>query len=85
MSFIENIQAEIGKLYKSAPNIHISVKMTHPKITVERGPATIIGVYKNIFQVQENDGLSHRRHTLKYSDILTGQVVIEELNSLTDR
>ena len=81
MDYIEQIKNEIERLYKTNPNIHISVSRAHPKVIVEKSPAKIIGVYKNIFQVAECEpGKIAARHTIQYGDILIGQVVIEELN-----
>jgi uncharacterized protein Veg len=40
-----------------------------------------VGVYKNIFQVEECDGgNAAKRHTFQYRDVLIGQVAIEELD-----
>ena len=54
--------------------------MTHPKVIVEGTPAVIKGVYRNIFQIEENDSGHPNRHTFQYGDVLTGQIVIEELD-----
>ena len=80
MDYIEQIKNGIERLYKTHPNIHISVSRTHPKIIVEKSPAKIVGVYKNIFQIEENNSGRPSRHTFQYGDVLIGQVVIEELN-----
>ena len=80
MSTVEHIKSEIKQLYETEPNIHINVKMTHPKVIVEGTPAKIVGVYKNIFQIEENDSGRPTRHTFQYGDVLIGQVVIEELD-----
>ena len=80
MDYIEQIKNGIERLYKTHPNIHISVSRSHPKIVVEKSPAKIIGVYKNIFQIEENNIGRSSRHTFQYGDVLIGQVVIEELN-----
>jgi uncharacterized protein Veg len=80
MSTVEHIKSEIKRLYETNPNIHISVKMTHPKVIVEGTPAKLVGVYKNIFQIEENDNGHTNRHTFQYGDVLIGQVVIEELD-----
>ena len=80
MSTVEHIKGEIKQLYETDPNIHINVKMTHPKMIVEGTPAKIVGVYKNIFQIEENDSGHPNRHTFQYSDVLIGQVIIEELD-----
>ena len=81
MDYIEQIKNGIERLYKTHPNLHISVSRTHPKIIVEKSPAKIVGVYKNIFQVEECvGGKMPTRHTFQYGDVLIGQVMIEELN-----
>ena len=74
------IKSEIQKLYQTNPHIHITLKMTHPKVIVEGAPVVIVGVYKNIFQIEENESGHPRRHTFRYGDVLIGQIVIEELN-----
>ena len=81
MDYIEQIKTGIARLYKTHPSIHISVSRIHPKIIVEAQPARIVGVYKNIFQIEECvSGKMPTRQTFQYGDILIGQVVIEELN-----
>ena len=81
MDSMDYIKSGIEKLFKTNPNIHISVSKTHPKVIVDASPAKIVGVYKNIFQVEECEGgKMPTRHTFQYGDILIGQVVIEELN-----
>jgi len=81
MDCIEYIKSGIEKLYKTNPNIHISVNQTRPKIIVEKSPAKIVRVYKNIFQVEEyKEGALPICHTFQYGDILIGQVEIKELD-----
>ena len=54
---------------------------THPKVIVDASPAKIVGVYKNIFQVEEREGgKMPTRHTFQYGEVLIGQVKIEELD-----
>ena len=81
MNYIEQIKSGIEKLYKANPNIHISVIKRHPKVVVNVMPAKIVGVYRNIFQVEEcEDGKTPKRYTHQYTDVLIGQVKIEELD-----
>jgi len=80
MDPLDYIKTEIEKLYKSNPDIHISVRSTRPKIAVEGAPATITGIYRNIFQIEETGSGSPRSHTFRYGDVLIGHVVIEELS-----
>ena len=81
MDYIQQIKSGIEKLYKSNPSIHISVSKTHPKIIVDSSPAKIVGVYKNIFQVEEYESCKMpTRHSFQYGDVLIGQVKIDELD-----
>ena len=81
MDYIEQIKSGIEKLFKTNPNIHISVSKTHPKVIIDASPAKLIGVYKNIFQIEECEGgKMPTRHTFQYGDVLIGQVKIEELD-----
>ena len=80
MNHIDRIKNEIKRLYETAPNIHVNVKATHPKVVVEGAPAKIVGVYRNIFQIEEYDSGHPNRHTFQYGDVLTGHIVIKELD-----
>ena len=77
---LERIKNGIERLYKTNPNIHLSIKLTRPKIIVEETPAVITGVYKNIFQIEENDSGHPTRHTFQYGDVFIGHVSIAELD-----
>lgn len=46
--------------------------------------ATIIGVYPNIFTVEENEAGIKKRYNFSYVDILTGTVGIAELETMTE-
>ena len=81
MDSMDYIKSGIEKLFNTNPNIHISVSRTHPKVIVDASPARIVGVYKNIFQVEECEGgKMPTRHTFQYGEVLIGQVKIEELD-----
>ena len=80
MDSIEQIKRGVERLYKISPSVHISVNKARSRIFIERVPARIVGVYKNIFQIEEcESGTLPQRHTFQYGDVLIGQVVIEEL------
>ena len=81
MDYIAQIKKGVEKLYQNNPNVHISLSKTHPKINVSASPAKIVGVYKNIFRIEEREnGKLPVHHSIQYGDILIGQVVIEELD-----
>ena len=80
MYSLEYIKNGILRLYETQSEIHVSVVKSHPKQRVEKSPAVIVGVYKNIFQVEERHSDFPRRHTIQYGEILIGQIVIDELD-----
>ena len=82
MSNIDYIKGEIERLYKTDPNVHVSVRLTHPRVEVENSPARIVGVYRNIFQIEENNRGTVSRHTFQYGEVLIGHVIILELDYL---
>ncbi len=80
MDNLERIRRGIEKLYKTNPNVHVSVRSTRPRVVVEETSAVITGVYRNIFQIEENDSGRPVRHTVQYGEVLTGRVTIAELD-----
>lgn len=80
MDSVDYIKSELKRLYETAPNVHISVRKTHPRVVIEAAPAVIKGVYKSIFQIEENGSGNPVRHTFRYEDVLIGQVVVSELD-----
>ncbi len=77
MAATERIHDSILYLYNNHPDIHIDKKDS--KIPILSSSVRIVGVYKNIFQIEENVGGEARRHTLPYTDILGKQIAIREL------
>ena len=80
MKPLEYIKTEITRLYEENPHVHISVKITRPKVAVEHASAKIVGVYKNIFQIETLEDGHQNRYTFQYNDVLMGQISIEELS-----
>ncbi|MBQ4072857.1 MAG: hypothetical protein IJD50_03975 [Clostridia bacterium] len=77
---INFIKSEIQKLYETNPNVNISIKKTQPKALTQSTPAVINGVYRNIFQIEKNYNGHPCRQTFQYADVLSGNVIIKELN-----
>lgn len=80
MDKLDHIKDSIEKLYKTDPCIHISLRLSRPKIVVDKTPAVIVGVYRNIFQIEESSNGRPARHSFQYGDVLIGHVVIHELD-----
>ncbi|MBR3894547.1 MAG: hypothetical protein IKJ35_05305 [Clostridia bacterium] len=79
MKTIESIKSQIQRLYETNPNVHVNIKMTHPRISVKDTAAVITGVYRNLFRIVEHDCGYARTHSIQYAEVLIGQVVIAEL------
>ncbi len=79
MTTIEFIKSEIRKFYETDTEIHINISITHPKINLRSDPAKITGVYSNLFRIEEYSNGTPVTHTLKYTDVLTNQIEIEEI------
>lgn len=76
MNSIDLIKDNIRNLYKTHPKIYINVSMTSPRISLNNEVVVITGVYPHIFQIEESSSGLAKRHTLQYTDILTGQIQI---------
>ena len=81
MDSMDSIKSSIEALYKTDQNIHIRVRKTRPRAMVEELSARIVGVYKNVFQIEVcEEGKAFVRYTFQYGHMLTGMVKIEELD-----
>lgn len=77
MATLDSIKRKINHIYRTNPKIHISVSMSRPKVKVDCREALIVGVYPNIFQIEAQGN----RYTLQYTDLLTKNVRITELDA----
>ena len=77
MSAIEIIKAKMKDLYESNPAVHVNVSINNPKTSVFIEPATIKAVYPHLFRIEDKRG---EMHTMKYTDLLTRTIEIQELN-----
>ncbi len=79
MTTLDFIKQQIKALYEAEAKIHINISLTHPKLDLKNDPAKITGVYSNIFRIEEYSNGTPASHTLKYTDLLTKQIEIEEI------
>lgn len=79
MNELETIRLKIKKLYEANPRIHLDVLMNRPKLSLKNAEAEITGVYPHIFQLKEKAEGASERHTVRYSEVLTGHIIIHEL------
>ena len=80
MSALDYIKSEIKRLYETNPDIHIDIKMSRPRITVNSSAAVIKGIYPSIFRVEAKDGEHSGCYSLQYTDVLVGHVSIAEID-----
>ena len=76
----EIVKKRIAYLHHNHPDIHVNIRLRHPKESLTNAPATIVQVYPNIFALSETSKGYEDRHTLKYSDVLVGNVEIIEFS-----
>ncbi len=79
MEPLEKIKQQVKTLYETAPEIHMDVALSRPRLTLQNAAATITGVYPHIFQITESSSGAPKSHTLQYTDILIGSIKIVEL------
>lgn len=79
MASLDIIKSRIKYLYENNPDVHINISITYPKVNMEDEPAKIIGVYKNVFRIEENSCGTPKQHTLQYTDVFVNKVEIREL------
>ena len=80
MTQTDFVKSKIAKLYKTNPNIHIQYAALAPRGAAESIPATIKGVYRHIFQIEESSSGKVRKHTVQYSEVIMRRIVIEEFD-----
>lgn len=79
MQDINTIKEAINVLFNENKEIHIDVHSTRPKINVSNAPATITGVYKNLFTVEVCENGLKKIFSIPYTDLFIGKVIIKEI------
>ncbi len=75
----ERLKKQIKELYETNPIIHLDVVLSRHKFPIKNAEAKIKGVYPHIFQVEENANGLIKCHTIQYTDLLIGNIVISEI------
>ena len=68
---LEQIRQRILERYRSDPNIRVNVSLRQPKLHLNDVPVKITGVYRHIFQVEEDSPGQTQRHARQFTDVLT--------------
>ena len=76
---LQQIRQRISERYRSDPNIRINVSLRQPRLHLNDVPVRITGVYRHIFQVEEDSSGQPKRHALQYADVLTHDIELLNL------
>ena len=72
---VDTCRARIQALYAQSPAVRLNIALSHTKV-VQDAQATIVGVYRHCFCVEENVHGALQRHTFTYADLLTRRVEV---------
>lgn len=61
----------------------MNVSIKKPRVNADNVPAVINGVYGHLFNIEECSSGRPKIHSVQYSDIITKQIEILELNDET--
>ena len=76
---LQQIRQHISERYRSDPNIRINVSLRQPRLHLNNVPGKITGVYRHIFQVEEDSSGQPKRHALQYADVLTHDIELLDI------
>jgi len=76
---LQPIRQRISERYRSDPNIRINVSLRQPRLHLNNVPVKITGVYRHIFQVEEDSSGQPKRHALQYADVLTHDIELLDI------
>ena len=76
---LQQIRQRISERYRSDPNIRINVPLRQPRLHLNNVPVKITGVYRHIFQVEEDSSGQPKRHALQYADVLTHDIELLDI------
>ena len=76
---LQQIRQRISERYLSDPNIRINVSLRQPRLHLNDVPVRITGIYRHIFQVEEDSSGQPKRHALQYADVLTHDIELLNL------
>lgn len=76
---LEQIRRRISERYQSDPNSRVNVSLRQPRLHLNDVPVRITGVYRHIFQVEEDSSGQPKRHALQYADVLTHDIELLDI------
>ncbi len=79
VSILDQYKEQVKRLYKEKATIHMDLNLSYPRLTLTNEEAVITAVYSNLFQIEETKNGEINHHTISYTDLITQQVVIKEI------
>ena len=76
---LDSCRARIQAMYQRSPRVRLNIALTHTKV-VQDAQATIAGVYRHCFCVEEYTTGTRQCHTFTYADVLTKRVELHPDN-----
>ena len=73
---LQQIRQRISERYQSD---RINVSLRQPRLHLNNVPVKITGVYRHIFQVEEDSSGQPKRHALQYADVLTHDIELLDI------
>ncbi len=82
MNSVENVRSKIQHLYRTHPEVHMSINLKNSRLHPDNMSVVIKGVYPNVFRVEDNTSGIQKFYTYQYNKIVTKEIVILELEDL---
>lgn len=80
MQGVKELRQRIQYRMKTNPKIRFSTSLPQTRLKLESVEGVIVGAYSHIFQVEEESTGRKLRHTLQYTDLISGHVRVENLD-----
>lgn len=76
MTTVEEIKTRIGELFAEQPVIHIN--LNRPRKRLQNVVVTISSVHSRFFIIEHDDAGLVMRYTVRYDEVLTGELEVLE-------
>lgn len=77
---LDALRERVKQMQQSKQVIHVSISNSHPKVTLVDLPVHIQYASSQVFWIEREDHKQLFCNSFQYADLLTGRIVIRELN-----
>lgn len=77
---LEALRERIKQMHQNKQVIHVSISNSHPKVALVDLPVHIQYASSQVFWIEREDHKQLFCNSFQYADLLTGRIVIRELN-----